>query len=72
MTSEPIYRQIYRAYAQKIESGELPAGAKLPSTAELSSEFSCSSTAVNTAIVLLANSGLIYGQPGIGRFVTPA
>lgn len=70
MSTEPIYRRVFQDLAARIDSGDLKGGDKIPSTAALSLEYNCSSTAINTAIVLLISRGYVYGQPGIGRFVT--
>lgn len=70
MVLTPKYRQVYNAVVADIESGNLNPGDRIPSTKDLCQQFSCSSTAVNTAVILLADAGYIYGQPGMGRFVS--
>jgi GntR family transcriptional regulator/MocR family aminotransferase len=71
VSTEPKYRQIVRELMRQIDTGELAANAKLPSTVELCVQFNCSQTAVNTAVLLLMNENYIMGRPGVGRFVMP-
>jgi DNA-binding GntR family transcriptional regulator len=67
--SQPRYRELVAYIKQQIESGVYRPGDQIPSTAELRTQFDCSATVVNQAVLLLANSGLIEGVPGVGRFV---
>lgn len=68
--ARPKYRMVVDVIADDIADGNLPPGAKLPSTVELCERFSCSATVINQAILVLTGSGLIEGVPGVGRFVT--
>lgn len=70
MAHTPKYRRVYNAVVALIDNGTLKPGDRIPSTKQLCEEFECSSTAVNTAVILLADAGYIYGQPGMGRFVS--
>lgn len=70
MSTHPKYRRVYDTLREQIDAGQLKPGDRLPSTKALCEMFGCSSTAVNTAVILLAESGYIVGQPGLGRFVT--
>lgn len=70
MVTVPKYRRVHEALRKQIDSGVLKSGDRIPSTKALCEEYGCSSTAVNTAIILLVDAGYIYGQPGLGRFVT--
>ena len=72
MDTGPKYRRVHEALRKKIDDGVLKPGERIPSTKALCEEYGCSSTAVNTAIILLMDAGYIYGQPGLGRFVAPA
>lgn len=71
MTAEPKYRTIVADLRKRIDDGELKPGDKIPSTAQLCQMYGCSQTAVNTAVLLLANENYIIGTPGLGRFVAP-
>lgn len=65
----PKYRQLVADIREKIASGELAAGAQIPSTAELCAQYGVSATVVNQAVLILAADGLIEGVAGVGRFV---
>jgi GntR family transcriptional regulator len=65
----PIYEQIYRSLLQKISSGELSEGARLPSESELMRDFHASRQPVRYALDALEASGLIYRAQGRGSFV---
>ncbi|TDC78101.1 GntR family transcriptional regulator [Micromonospora sp. KC606] len=54
---------------QRIESGESPPGAKLPSGTGLCLEFDVSRQVVRSAIDWLKARGLVDGAPGAGVFV---
>lgn len=71
MTAEPKYRRIVNELRRQIDTGELLPEQRIPSTAQLCEMFGCSQTAVNTAVLLLAQDNYIVGTPGLGRFVKP-
>lgn len=71
MSAEPKYRKIAADLRSRIDSGDLKPGDQIPSTAQLCNMYGCSQTAVNTAVLLLANENYIVGTPGLGRFVAP-
>lgn len=53
----------------KIENGELDEDDKLPSEADLTTEFDVSRTTVRQALAGLVNEGLLRSEPGVGTFV---
>ncbi|MCX5332100.1 GntR family transcriptional regulator [Streptomyces sp. NBC_00140] len=65
---KPAYRQLAETLRRRIESGEIPNGAALPSAAELMSEFGVSSTVVKNGISLLRGDGLVVGHQGKAVF----
>jgi len=69
MSYGPKYRKIFTDLKEKVDNGDLKPGDKIPSTTELCATYNCSATVVNTAVVLLADTGYIIGIPGLGRFV---
>lgn len=68
-TAQPPFRLIAAEITEKIKSGELPPGAKLPSTRELSETYEVSMGTVYRALSLLHERDLIIGQPGRGTYV---
>lgn len=64
-----ISKQIYMDLKGKILKGELPEGAALPSTRELSAELSISRNTVLTAYDMLISEGFAHGIPGSGVYV---
>ena len=68
-TAEPPYRVIAGELTDKIKSGELPPGAKLPSTRELADRYDVSMATDSRALSILHERDLIIGQPGRGTYV---
>jgi GntR family transcriptional regulator len=68
-TGEPAYRRIARELTDQIQQGQLPPGAKLPSTAQLVAHYGVSTTVVRAAVKQLQLTGLVIGQQGKGVFV---
>ncbi|AIQ48576.1 trehalose operon transcriptional repressor [Paenibacillus sp. FSL R7-0273] len=66
---ENIYLQIYNEYSSRIHSGQLPAGAKLPSESELAESYGTSRETVRKALNLLFREGYIHKIKGRGSFV---
>lgn len=66
---EPDYVRLANAIRTKIRTGELEAGAKLPTRTELMTEYDVASGTVDTAMVLLRSEGYVIGRQGKGRFV---
>ena len=64
-----LWRYIYNALTEEIESGELPPGSKLPSESELSQRFSVNRHTVRRALSTMAEEGLIRVELGRGSFV---
>jgi len=65
----PVPKVVARELTSMISSGELTAGAKLPSQRELSQRFGVSRTAIREAVSLLEASGMLRTEPGRGMFV---
>lgn len=70
MLKTPIYIQIRDALADRIQSGELPPGSRIPSERALSQEYGVSRMTVRQAITDLVNRGLLVPYPGNGTYVT--
>src|SRR5690349_14816819 len=69
MTGRPAYLQITDGIKRKIETGQLVAGDKLPSMAELCREYSVSNTVIRDVLNELRRAGLVVGQQGKGVYV---
>lgn len=65
-----LYEQIVAQIQQRILSGELQPGDKLPAERELAEQFGVSRTAIREAMKALTQRGLVLIQPGRGTFVT--
>jgi len=65
----PIYQQIKNEFIQRIASGELQGGQKLPSEREISDQYLISRPTVRQAFKELANEGKIRIVSGKGAFV---
>lgn len=65
----PLYRQVFDAIKSRIEGGAYQQGDKIPSEAELSSEFSVSRVTVRHAIEELVKEGYLQPRQGKGTFV---
>ncbi|MFD3556470.1 GntR family transcriptional regulator [Streptomyces goshikiensis] len=56
----------------QIRSGELPAGAKLPSEAALAKTYAVARGTVRRAVRELETSGYVEARHDVGRFVSSA
>jgi DNA-binding GntR family transcriptional regulator len=63
------YQQISDSLRERIESGELPPGAMLPSVARISQEWGVSTITAANAVKLLHSEGLIRTAEGGDTFV---
>ncbi|MGP3777096.1 GntR family transcriptional regulator (plasmid) [Streptomyces sp. SDT5-1] len=63
------YARIAAIYRKKIESGELPVGARLPSHVEMRELHGVSKATVEKAVRTLREQGLVRATPGIGSRV---
>jgi len=64
-----LYEQIVEQIEERILSGELRDGDRLPTERELVEQFEVSRTAVREAINALVQRGLVEAHPGRGTFV---
>ncbi len=66
---DSMQSQVENFILGKIESGEWPAGSKIPSERELSTQLDLSRTTVRNAVQALTNRGLFDRKIGQGTFV---
>jgi diguanylate cyclase len=63
-------RQIYESLHERISSGQLSPGARLPSQRELGETFSVSQMTARRALAELESDGLVTRRPGSGWYVS--
>ncbi|MFJ4781695.1 GntR family transcriptional regulator [Streptomyces sp. NPDC088762] len=66
------YKRIMTDVLDRIRTGELPAGSRLPSEAELSETYGVARGTVRRAVHELEVAGHVQARHGVGRFVSPA
>lgn len=66
---ETLTGQLTRTLAERIASGQYAVGTRLPSEAEMISEFGVSRTVVREAIANLRANGRVTTMQGVGAFV---
>lgn len=66
----PKYMYIKLALVNRIKTGELSVGAKLPSEKELCDAYACSRLTVRKALDVLQSEGYIRKVQGLGTFVS--
>lgn len=69
MPRTPAYLAIAADLRAEIQSGGLPAGAKLPSETMLMARYGVSRTVAKWAISVLKGEGVVEGRPGSGVYV---
>ena len=63
------YARIVADIRARIEAGELPPGAKVPSTRQLIAEYRVAMATASKALAALRQAGLVYPVPGVGTVV---
>lgn len=69
MSANPLYEVIYTHLRERIDSGELAVGDRLPTERELSKQFNVSRITAQKALEKLNSEGAISRHPGRGSFV---
>ncbi|MER7580348.1 GntR family transcriptional regulator [Kitasatospora sp. NPDC097691] len=69
--STPLYRRLARRLQERIDAGTYPAGTRLPSEPELSSEFGVNRLTVRQAVAELERAAVVEIRRGVGTFVRP-
>jgi GntR family transcriptional regulator len=62
----PPYRQLYEILKEKIDSGAIPAGRRLPSELTMEAEYGLSRDTIRKAVAVLREEGLVETVPGLG------
>lgn len=69
LATEPAYRQLFRLFQQAILSGQLAAGAKLPSSRTLGTDLSIARNTLIQVYEQLQAEGYVETQSGSGTYV---
>ena len=64
MARTPDYQRIANEYRDRIKSGELKAGDRLPSISQLQKQYGVSAQPVKSALLVLQTEGLVEGHQG--------
>ena len=64
-----MWRQIAAVIVGRIEDGTYPAGARVPSVVELSTEFGVAASTAQKVLAHLKLEGLVRAEVGLGTFV---
>ena len=68
-SNRPIYLQIADAFCERVLSGELHSGDRIPSVREYGASIGVNPNTVARSYERLTDMGAIYNQRGIGFFV---
>ncbi|HET7089537.1 MAG TPA: GntR family transcriptional regulator, partial [Anaerolineae bacterium] len=68
--AQRLYERIAQQVEQRLLTGDLKIGDRLPPERELAEQFGVSRTAVREAVKALRQRGLVEVQPGRGTFLT--
>lgn len=71
-SGEPLYRQVMRQLRERIVSGQLARGEKLPSVRDLSAEAGLNPLTVAKVYQFLEREGFVETRRGHGTFVAAA
>ena len=66
---DPAWKQVGQILANMINTGKLPKGERIPSEAELMSDYQVGRTTARKAVEYLRDLGLVETQPGRGTYV---
>jgi GntR family transcriptional regulator len=68
----PPYRQVADILRERIRSGEIPAGRRIPSLVELEGEFEVARDTLRKAVQVLKDEALVETVTGMGVYVIAA
>lgn len=70
-SEQPLYLQIADILRERMTSGQIPPGGKLPTESELMEEFGVARGTVRAAIKVLRDEGIAVAKPARGTFHRP-
>ncbi|MDX3101768.1 GntR family transcriptional regulator [Nonomuraea angiospora] len=65
----PPYRQVAAALKERIQTGKIPPGRRIPSLVELEQEFGVARDTLRKAVKVLKDEGLVETVSGMGVYV---
>jgi len=65
----PPYRQVAAILAERIRSGDLVAGRRVPSEKTLQQEYGIARGTARKVVAVLRDQGMVYTVPGRGTYV---
>ena len=65
----PPYRQVANALRERIATGQIPPGRRIPSLVQLEAEFGVARDTLRKAVRVLRDEGLVETVTGMGVFV---
>lgn len=65
----PPYRQIAAELRERIRSGKIPPGRRIPSLVELEQQYHVARDTLRKAVKVLRDEGLVETVPGMGVYV---
>ncbi|MEV0617374.1 GntR family transcriptional regulator [Nonomuraea sp. NPDC050404] len=65
----PPYQQVAAAVRERIASGKIPPGRRIPSLVELEAEFGVARDTLRKAVQVLKDEGLVETVRGMGVYV---
>ena len=65
----PPYRQVANALRERIATGQIPPGRRIPSLTELEAEFGVARDTLRKAVQVLKDEGLVETVTGMGIYV---
>ena len=67
----PPYQQIVEVIRDRITSGQLPPGSRVPSTRQIVAEWGVAMATASKVLATLRHEGLVQARPGFGTVVGP-
>lgn len=67
--TRPVWRQVAAVIVDRIEDGTYPAGSRVPSVVDLSTEFGVAASTAQKVLAHLKAEGLVRAEVGLGTFV---
>jgi DNA-binding GntR family transcriptional regulator len=63
-----VWKQVAEIIRKRVDGGTYEAGAAIPSTVQLATEFDVSTSTMRKALVALIEDGTLWAEPGMGTY----